>query len=146
MSDLMIARSSGSVTIDGERFTIRSGRTVADADHEIVKRHPKAWVPVVASYGVDAPATDAELREEVAELHSLIEGYVETLEAIAEGLAERGYAVPVEEDREPGWLTTLVLNLIGPAPEAANEASSDPSDVVDPPRPPARKRVPPKAE
>lgn len=58
MSEIMIARRSGAVIDgDGNRVFIRAGRSVADADHPLVTKYPKAWVPVNVTFRTDGSGT-----------------------------------------------------------------------------------------
>ena len=54
MPEIMIARRSGAVIDgDGNRVFIRAGRSIADADHPLVQKYPKAWVPVNVTFRTD---------------------------------------------------------------------------------------------
>lgn len=62
MSDreVVIARRTGAVYDDeGERTLIRAGRTLADADHPLVKKYPRAWMPVTVALRTE-PRPDAD--------------------------------------------------------------------------------------
>src|ERR1700750_947484 len=64
MSEIVIARRSGAVYDEnGERIFIRAGRTVADADHPLVKKYPKAWATVNVSLRTDGRTETAEVPE-----------------------------------------------------------------------------------
>jgi hypothetical protein len=64
---IVIARRNGVLHgPDGERYPVRSGRTLADADHPVVALYPKVWVPVNITLrtpdgaGTDQPTPDAD--------------------------------------------------------------------------------------
>jgi hypothetical protein len=60
MAELVIARRSGAVhDPDGNRIFIRAGRTVAEADHPLVLKYPKAFVPVSVTLRTDPSAPSA---------------------------------------------------------------------------------------
>jgi hypothetical protein len=54
VSDLFVARQSGTVMLDGRRHAIRRGVTVARAGSEMLARHPRLFEPMKVHY--DAPA------------------------------------------------------------------------------------------
>lgn len=48
--EIMIARRSGAVTDnEGNRIFIKAGRTIADGDHPLVRKYPRAWATVNVS-------------------------------------------------------------------------------------------------
>lgn len=50
MADVMIARESRLVSVDGQEVRVRRNRTTAHSDHPIVKNHPELWVPLTVDH------------------------------------------------------------------------------------------------
>ena len=64
-SQVLIARESGIITIDGEECVVVSGVTRAERGHPIVAATPGWWKPIRAHYRVEqATAAPGELRGE----------------------------------------------------------------------------------
>lgn len=134
MTEIMVSKRDGIAKgPDGTKYRVARGKTLADAAHPVVVAYPNDWQPIRVELSVpgggstatpDTAALD-ELRNEVAEL----EGMAELAEVrgaellrLADGLADRGFALPAEDEREPGWLVDLALAAL-PAgnPEPAAE-------------------------
>jgi hypothetical protein len=143
MSEIVVSKRDGIVTgPDGVKHRVYRGKTLADAAHPIVQAHPNDWVPMhveLALPGAHVPpaASHAEqlqhdndldvLRNDLAEAEETAETLTAELTRLAGGLATRGYELPDEDDREPGWLVDLVLRSLDEAP---------PAGAVPPPKPP----------
>lgn len=52
MSDLVVARTSGIVMLNGRRHPLRKGMTVAREGHPIVAANPRLWEPLRVHYDV----------------------------------------------------------------------------------------------
>ena len=144
MTQIMVSRREGVATApDGTKYRVHRGRTLADARHPLVVAWPADWAPMQVELTVEEPVTAAdgapadleeleELRNDLAEAEEVRDAALEQLGRIADGLAERGYVLPLDEDRGPGWLAGLALGLLD---EAATRPSL-PAPPVAPPREP----------
>lgn len=56
MSDILIARRTGTVMVDGRRRTVRRGETTAHADAPITRAYPHLWEPLKVDYPAQAVA------------------------------------------------------------------------------------------
>lgn len=52
-SDVMIAKTSAVITLDGNEVVIVEGVTRAHRGHEIVQKWPGFWKPIDVHYGVE---------------------------------------------------------------------------------------------
>lgn len=53
MTELLIAKRSAMVTLDGALLRVRRGRTLAHAEHPIVAADPTLWRPMPIDYDVE---------------------------------------------------------------------------------------------
>ncbi|MEU8264471.1 hypothetical protein AB0C02_28095 [Micromonospora sp. NPDC048999] len=67
MGDLVVARTSGVVMMDGRRHPIRRGATIARAEHPIVTDNPRLWEPLRVHYDVVEAEPETEAVDEQAE-------------------------------------------------------------------------------
>lgn len=163
--EIVVSRRDGILTApDGTKHRVARGKTLADADHPAVLANPRDWVPMVVTLtlgdrpraGVSQDSTAAaeidELNGQVTELEETLAGRDAELGRLVEGLAELGVKLPADDDREPGWLVDLVLDLVvtqhaervaaygtGRDDEAAGDPVAPPRAVLAPPKP--RKRA-----
>ena len=123
MTGIVVSRRDGIATApDGTKYRVHRGRTLADARHPLVAAWPNDWTPMTVDLTVDGdpspgaptPAELEQLRDDLAEAEEAAEDALAQLATIAAGLAERGYELPAEDEREPGWLAGAVLELIPP--------------------------------
>jgi hypothetical protein len=68
--DLLTARQTGVVDIDGKRCPVVRGRTIAHPEHPIARDNPRLWAPLKLDYpqpAADAGPSSAEVRAWAAE-------------------------------------------------------------------------------
>lgn len=68
-TEILVARQSGVVILDGVRYQIHRGRTTAHANHPIVRGREQMWRALTIDYAVDeakaeAPKKKAEKKPE----------------------------------------------------------------------------------
>jgi hypothetical protein len=157
MTAIVVSRRDGVLRApDGTKYRVARGKTLAEADHPAVLANPGDWVPMVITLTVagrpDLPAGDeltpsgalqpevverlSRMEDELAELEETLAQRDAELTRLADGYASLGHTLPVEEDREPGWLVDLVLHDLTVSHPTALAA-------IAPPKP--RKRAAPPA-
>jgi hypothetical protein len=124
MTNIVVSRRDGILRApDGTKHRVARGKTLAEADHPAVLANPGDWLPMVVTLTVDGrEPSGAEVpgsHEQVAQLENDLAELEETLAArdaeltrLAEGLAAAGIQLPVDDEREPGWLVDLALGWI----------------------------------
>lgn len=73
-ADLMLARRTAVVVLDGTPHRVRRGRTTAHADAPVVRARPDLWRPIVVDYPATGPATHITINvSEVPDEKALVE-------------------------------------------------------------------------
>lgn len=57
MADVLIARRTAVVRLDGSPVRVRRGATLAHAEHPIVRENPDLWKPLPVDYDIDTAAS-----------------------------------------------------------------------------------------
>lgn len=122
--EIMIARRSGAVTDnEGNRIFIKAGRTIADGDHPLVRKYPRAWATVNVSLRTDGSGTPVAAPD------------ADSFDPAREGAQDALYVDPelVEHAEQFRRLATALrdLNVLPDRPLTAAEVVEHTVSIVD---------------
>lgn len=115
MTDIMIARRTGTVYIDGRRRMVRRGQTTAHADHPLVAGHPNLFEPLRIDYPTAGGGDPAERERIRGNARAYLLMY-DHLAAVAVRLADAAAAQP-EPSGELSAACTAVREVLAADPD-----------------------------
>src|SRR3972149_2583838 len=118
MGNMLVARESGSILIDGTEYRLEKGKTRVDSDHVLAKRSPAEWwEDANVTYPVEqATAAPAEKREDANVTYPVEQATA----APAEKREDANGTYPVEQATPPP----------APAPASRGRTSGRPPPAV----------------